>query len=262
MNCMAADARRILRSWQLYAAVAAVLVAAVLTFPANLKSYNLQYLDNIGGLNRFIYSAIVGNAYMLVVAPFAATVVSGTLLYDDLRTGFSKPCTLLIGPRRYVLSKCLSTALWGALTFAIAYGILLVVCCIVDPSPSVRTDFRFGFFLWAFDRSLLLYCGMFILHAMLYGAVYALFSMGFSLVCKNKYIALGAPVALYYIASYYPAVFPRNIIGILNWFLPFRTFEIATVDQTLKNFGQLLFILLLACCMIVCGVRQWRKGTW
>jgi len=257
------DLKRVVLSWQLYFAIGLVFLTSFITLKNNTEQFNLFYFENLGTINLFLYSNVISNGIMSILAPFIAIVVFSTATLDDMKTGYIKNCTLLGQPKKYLKARVISTALTGGGVFAISYSLLFAIYLIIDPSASVRTSFRFGLFLDVYDRSLLLYCAVFILHSFIFGMVYSLFGMGISMVIKNKYIALGLPFVLYYAAPYLMWAVPEKISKLLSYFIPFLTFEISTIDVPLyKNATQLLFILCISVIMISVGYRRWRKGHW
>lgn len=254
------DIRRMFTSWSFFAGILIVIMGGIISYSRNTELFGLNNLEKVGTLNIFIFSNIVSNVVMSILAPLVAALGFSLSTFDDIKTGFMNNVIINTNPKKYLFARIISTAFSGAIVFLISYVLFFLVSYIIDCSASVRVGFRFGLFLKIYDKSLFLYCIVFILHSMLFGSIFSLFGMGIALNVRNKNMVLILPLICYYLPSYIVSIFPQKVVQILTYFIPFLTFEISTLDIELyKHFSQLGFVLLIALLLIFIGYTKWRN---
>lgn len=251
---------RIVRSKGVYISLIIIILSSALTLERNMIYQNLRIFSPIGALNMFIYSSIKNNIGMSILAPLVAILPYSCSMFDDIKTGFIKNVLPYISSATYLRAKVILSFFSGGGIFVIGYSIWLLLMFILFPESSIRMGLGIGQFQCIYDFSIFLYCLFFMLYSFCCGACYALLATGISLYVKNKYLAIGLPVVLYYASFYIIQLLPHNLTKPLLYIIPFLTFEITTVDApALQNIAQILFIYILASILIIVGYKRYRK---
>ena len=250
------DLKRVFFSWQFYLAISIIVLGSIITYNRNLLVRNLDQFHNVGTLNTFIYSNIVANNIVNLLAPVIAGLVFSTTIIDDMKTGMYGMLASRTGPVKYIRSKIISSVICGGGVFLISYLLIFILIVIIDPTASVRTEFyRNGLFGLIYDRSMLLYCFAYIGYTFIFGAVFSLVCLGVAMITKNKYMAVGLPFFLYYISEYAMNLFTKNISDVLHYFLPHMTFDIIAYTPT-HYVLQLMFSFVIATILISLGSKS------
>ena len=193
------DFKRVIFSWQLYTAIVIILLGAIITYSRNFYIKNLCNLTFIGTINTFIYSNIVGNNIIVLLAPVIASMVYCGNYIEDMKTGLYKQIAARVTPIKYLISKIASAIIWGGGVFLLSYLLIFIAIAILDPAASVRTQLnRESLFGLIYDRSMLLFCFAFVGYTFFFGATYSLVSLGIAMISKNIYLAMGFPFFIYY----------------------------------------------------------------
>lgn len=250
------DLQRVILSWQFYLGIGIIIFAAIITYSRNYTLRNLCYLDSVGTLNTFIYSNIVSNNIIILLAPVIAALGYSTTIIEDMKTGVYKQIALRTTPMIYIKSKVISSIVWGGGIFLISYIIIFIGISILDPATSVRTVYnRDSLFGLIYDHSMFLYCIAFIGYAFIFGSIYSLISLGIAMITNNKYMAITLPFFVYYISEYVIMILPVNMSNIISYFLPTSTFDILTLTPVYSIF-QLTFALFIAIGLITYGSKS------
>lgn len=254
--------QRLFTSWQFYLSISIIIGSWFITIKRNEILFNLNNMTSVGALNLFVLGNIIENPVMMILAPLVPVLTFSSEIYNDIKSGFSNNIFQRISPQKYIMSNALFTSLIGGLVFIISYLFLFLLVLIFDPTPSPLISFIIGPFSNIYNQSLLLFCIIFILHSFIFGVVYSLFGFGIAMNCKNKIFIYILPLAIYLLPSYLLYLLPNEVVSMLNWIIPFRTFEIAANNIPLRmNMTQLVIIGLISVFSILIGYKQLRQNS-
>lgn len=259
MRYIIVNFKRLVCQWQLYASILVIILSGIITLKRNFILHNLQSLTQIGALNLFIYSNIVENGYMSILAPILPVFSTSSLIFDDIRNGFYRNLANIKNSLRYFLSGIVSSSLMGGSLYVVTYLIMMLFYIIVDPRPSPFIEFRSGVFWEIYMESMLKYVFVFLINSFIFGTAYSFLGCGLMLIMKNKYTAIGIVMLLYLIPIYFINLLPNRLAIALQWIIPTLTFEISTYNlPIIMHITQLLTIIAISTIIVWISYRKTR----
>lgn len=217
--------------------------------------------EKVGALGIFIMSNIRSNGLMCFLAPFIPPLAFSPVKSDDMRTETLKMMIKENSLKKYFLSKSISSMIAGSGVFLSAFLIILAGCFIINSSNAVGSYNPIGLFKEIYYSSPLLYIILFILHTMLFGALYAMFGMGTAIITKSDAMALVFPGIMYNCAQLVGMIFDQTIIYKIGYLFPFLTYEFGSIGMPLwRKLLDLSLVLIASILLIVIGYIKIKKA--
>ena len=249
---------RVITGKTTYIAIFLIMLGGVVTFKRNSILFNLDKIHPVGGLNRFIFSCIIDNSLMSVIAPLMAMLVYPTIIFEDIRTHYIRHLYIKIPCKSITVFQVIQSFVLTGGVYAFANMMMLLICVAVDTNPSAMVTFVNGPFSSVYYVSMTLYSFVFIMHSFLVGGAFGILGIGIALNVRNKCMMWILPVLLYYLGLDVLALFPEKIQEILIYIIPLLTYEITTLDLSgLANISQLFFVIVAGIILIYWG--QYRR---
>ena len=194
-----ADKKRIISSWQFYAALAGGLI--LFLHPVLLQS---QVWEHSSPLELF--SVSMGISDFTPFAVIFAVLPYGTAFCMDCKTEYSNSIVSRIGVNQYVRGRLISTALSGASVMGMMMLLISLFCRFAAGIP--ETPESAGFLRggpWEklpFLMHGIIFYLLRIFLAMLFGSLWATVGLAFSAAVPNPYAALILPFVVYQVLWY------------------------------------------------------------
>ena len=219
-----------LKTWQVYLAFGIIVFLGAISLKRNYTFANLNEFNNIGYINMFIYSYIIGNTFLPLLLPFIVGVLSSI---------YCKHITDKI-------SSTLRSSLYVGITLLLMMAIIFIIFIPIDPTPSFRMiNNRSGLYIPVLDRSLLLYCICYVVHISIVASCYAFLSLEIMRVKNSLYYSIIWPGFLHYTLSLFIYIFPTNIRDFCYYFIPYLSFDIKVSNNYLNYVFQIIFIVIV-----------------
>ena len=246
------DIKTVFRSKRFWIASGIIVVSTIVI----LISSAISYQEEMGGaFGLFIMGNVRGNAIMSYLAPYIPALVMSSLIIDKSKTENHK--AIRISLKKFITARCVSSFMIGASVFIVSFLVIMIGCFIVD--PTIRTlDYKpFGLFAEAYYASVPMYILLFILYTAIFGALYALFSMGISLHTKNNSMKMVLPGIIYHCVVFIMPFF----FNTPYYYSPVLRYEFGSLEMPFHNrvFG-IFSILLASLILIVIGYIRIKKA--
>lgn len=252
------DIKRALRMVTFWIGVVIILLFSYSRYRHGFECIHFETMMNnygfIGTLNRVIEALCNDNIGLPAV--IAAVISYGSVTCTEMKSGYLINELTRINPKKFIIIRVLSTATIGAIIMVIVYGIWFIYAFIIDPNPSVQITTQYGAIGLVYEKSLWGYLLLYALQGILLTSVYSIFSMGVSLVSRNKYLSYTIPLIYFLGRAVLGTYLPDSFIFIYGMF-PFDM-----VSTIFESFSATLFVLPISLVLVFIGYRQWRIGKW
>ena len=192
------DMFRQAHGWKLYFSVIAGLVLILRPlFASNMLGHWAMYSEVELLSVPLATSDFTPFSVVFCLLPFAESFC------DDYGSGYVHHIVTRISPRRYVLQRCLSTAISGGIVMGSIMALTILVCILLGAPVTSMDDMHFlENTLWNKAGLLYIWNGnlmymMRILIAFLFGCVWSLVGLAVSAFVPNRYVTLVFPFVLY-----------------------------------------------------------------
>ncbi len=191
------DIKRIILSPSFYVAIFLFVIVGILQQAENVVGQNRMLaslgVDNFGFFNRYIYSTCHG-AQMHFMLPVIAAIPCANLYLQEYKSKYMRNILVRTSRIKYFLSKIIVSFLCGVFVVLIGEIILFSICFLVDSNASVQlidTQMmsKTNFIRVLYENNIPLFALFESGNLMLFGGVYSLFTLSFSAVWNNKYLA-------------------------------------------------------------------------
>ena len=246
------DIRKAYRSVRFWIAAGAIILSAIINL-SQVQWYDPSVKFGVFGL--FIYGNIDYNPLMSYIAPFIPALASSrinVLPTENIseRNDF----------KNHVLGHSISSMIVGGSVFLFSFLIIFLGCFVIDPSP-VTTFEPFGLFKEVFYISMPVYILLFVVHSTIFGAIYALFGTGITLITKSNAMGLVMPGVIYHSIYYIGTFFSQTFLSWITILFPVIPFNFGGLDVPLwKNSLDLGLSLIASITISVIGYSKIKKG--
>ncbi len=159
---------------------------------------------------------------LLALAPLVAVWPFADSYAQDWNTGYIRYVLLRASPARYLTAKALANALAGGLAISLSMVLGVALAHLIYPHNPPRAIYATYFgphprevFVEFHVARPVLYQLFLCAVGLPFGAAYATLGLALSTVARNRYVALAAPLLLYWIADFILAV-----LRLERWLLP------------------------------------------
>ena len=258
MSLYIQDIKRSIMTFSFWIGVVLVVLFSYSKYQHGFESAHFVYMINnygfIGTLNRVIEAMC--NDSIGIPAVIAAVISFGTVTCSEMKNGYIVNELTRINPKKFIIVRTLSTATIGILIILIVYLLWFIYAFIVDPNPSVQITTKFGSIGVVYQKSLWGYLLLYALQDILLVSIYSIFSMGVSLISRNKYIGYTVPL-IYFLG--------REVFGTYlsdDFIFIYAMFPFDIVSSIFESFSATLFVLPISLILVFVGYKQWRHGKW
>lgn len=214
--------------------------------PVTLKEVGYIYLDDIYGSH-----ALSG---FDLFAPILAVLPATTLFCEDYNSGYIKSILNRVEKKRYMWETVICSSVAGGLAIFLP-SLITSIFYIVNGKPNTPENAGINYFT-VFDETVysklqfvwggLLMVILLLVLAFMFGAVWSNIGLCISTLIPNRYIALAAPFALYFIAH---LIFYR--IGFLLVFSPVNMLMPATTFIPSMSYPFIYQIVLFVAVILI-----------
>ena len=246
------EIKRMYKKPMFYIAITFVVACCLITFSRNYSMKNLCALHQTGAINTFIYSAIVDNTFLYILAPALSGITCISHIVDDLNSTYNRQISIRSSNKHYLTAKVISAFISGASVLGITFLVVFLFCFIADPRPSIPLDFiSTSTYGTVYDRSMFAYCVVYIVHSIVWGAAYAVFDFKIALISRNKYIAIDFTTFSGYFFTFLYVVIPQYKKE-LAYFIPAESLNILSVQTPIQFATQALVTFTIS--VLVCSI--------
>ena len=257
MKYLCSELRKMILSWKFWIAV--FLNYGMCWGALALKEISSTLLYR-GTLNVFIWS-VIDNELVSLIAPIAAVIVYTTSMCDDFDSGSIKNTLLNMNRSNYLNVKTVCSLIAGALPVLLGLGGYFATLLITHPGISIKFKHYTGYVRIFYDRSMLLFSLLYILHVAACSALMSLLGMGIAASARNRYLGVIVPVALQFLLlfSCWIAIIPE-LTRALYVVIPSSLYKYLyePLGQTVYD-----FVIVFAGGMftVVYAWKKWRSGA-
>ena len=200
----------------------------------NRGLYNTS-IEKMGMLTAFIHATgLAPSGVFQMCAPLLCAIPYALAFLDDVETGHINNLLSRMKCSDYYISKAVGTGIVGGLYFICVYILLLAVCAIISPSPSIRILLSPILpFKYVYQESLLGFIGIYTVHSFIFGFTFNVLVLGISSIIQNKYIGLAIPFVLYHTAMLLAWILPKALVYDVVKYIPYESFNIQVYDVSL-----------------------------
>lgn len=252
------DIRCALKSWMMWLCVTVGVGLAIFTLYSNEYLYGMR-VNELGSMTAFIHAtAFAPGSIFQLCAPLLCIMPYALSHLENVKSRYINNILVRTKCSTYYIQKFLSTCTVGALYFMFTYLIIIVLCCIISPSPSVRIVLSpITPFVGIYQRSLAKFMIVYMIHGMVFGATFNAFALGTSSVVQNKYVGLALPYVLYHTAMLIAWLFPKTMVYDIVQFVPYESLNIQV-----ERFETIVYrhsiVLILGICLYLLGIYRYR----
>lgn len=251
------DIKSMKSSFRFWAAVGIIVVSTIINILSNMWG---QGKISVGDL--FIIGNISSNPIMCFFAAFIPAIAFGPVVIDDIKSGAYDTTTHKIGLKKYIGGRIVSSVIAGCSVFLIAFLIILAGCFLFGSQSTYSSYSPLGLFKDVYYFSVNMYILLFILHSMLFGAVYALLGMGIAITTRSDSMSLVLPGIIYNCSNLVGMIFENTPINIVDKIIPVLTYEFGSLDTPLwRNMLDLGEILVISIILILIGYRRLERSS-
>lgn len=247
--------KKIFCSWGFWISVGIIVISTIINV---LTLFGISNVDkSMGALSLFILGNTQGNPMMAYISPFIPALAFTPVIIKDLQSNDQ-----VVGRdlKKNISGHAISSAIAGGAVFITAFLIILIGCFIYNPSNNMGSYSPLGLFKETYYSSVILYIVLFILHSVIFGAIFALFSMGIALVTKGSTMAMVFPGIVYNCMQVVAAFFRSTIISPVSLVIPYLPYEFGSIDAPLwKNLSGLGIYLIASVILIIYGYIKLKK---
>lgn len=252
------DLNKILKSRRFWLTIVIIIASSILNI---FKTPGFDHSQKINGSNLFIFGNIQSSPIMTFIAPFLPALALNPLINDDLSNSSHLHILKRKNLQKYLSGRAVSLMIAGGGIFIIAFVIILLGCLVFGSSDNIPIYRPLGLFKEVYYSSELLYIILFILHAALFGAIYAFFGMGIALITRSESMALVFPGIFYHCVRFVAMIFDKTIISWIGILFPTLTYEFGSLDAPLwGNVLDMGIMLVLSVILITIGYKKLIKG--
>lgn len=192
------------------------------------------------------------------IAPLACIIPFSLSYLDDMQTGNIQYQITRMMPRKYFVTRAISSSIISGSVFLSAYVIMILIATIYSPTPSFRVDLSpLIVFRSIYDRSLWWFIAVYALNSFLFGCTYSLLALGISAVSGNRFLTIGLPTVIYHVTIFLAWIFPKQMIyDIVKW-LPYESFSLQT-NSAYRLIWSHIIIFLIGLSLYSYGVWRYR----
>lgn len=225
------DQKRALKSILFWACVLIGVALAIFDLYNNEVLYNMP-VERMGMLTAFIHATgLSPNGVFQLCAPLLCTIPYALAFLDDIQTRHINNLLSRMKCSDYYISRAISTGIIGGLYFICVYILLLLICAVVSPTPSIRIILSPIIpFTYIYQKSLLGFIGIYTVHSFIFGFTFNLLTLGISSIILNKYIGLAIPFVLYHTALLLAWILPKAFVYDFVNYIPYESFNIQIYD--------------------------------
>ncbi len=253
-----AEIKRALMSFLFWICALISVVLAIFDLYNNQYLYGLP-IDQIGTLTAFLYAtALSPSGIFQICAPLMCTVPYSLSFLDDIKSSYINNVLSRIKCSKYYIVKAFSVAVVGGLFFIFVYALLIIICLIISPAPSIRIMLSpITPFTHLYQQTLLGFITVYTVHSITFGFTYNMLALGISSVLQNKYISLAIPYVLYHMGSLIAWIFPKSSVYDIVRFIPYESFNFQIFDLSTVIYRHAI-ILIIGIVLYVIGSYRHR----
>lgn len=195
------DIKRMLSSWGFWGACFLFVVVGIiqqLSIINGGNSFESMLADQgflfYGFVNRYIFSTCgdgISAQQMAFVLPVIVSIPCANFFLQEKKSRYLRNILVRTTRKKYIASKIFSAAFSGMLVVAIGEVLLFIICFICDPhiSPGVVQTELFGQIGALYAKNIWKFTLLESVNLMVFGCVYCLMTLAFSVVWNNKYLS-------------------------------------------------------------------------
>ena len=252
------DQKRALKSILFWVCVFAGVALAIFDLYNHEILYNTS-IKEMGMLTAFIHATgLSPSGLFQMCAPLLCTIPYALAFLDDIKTGHVNNLLSRMKCSDYYIAKACGTGIVGGFYFICVYMLLLPICALISPVPSIRIlQSPIIPFTYIYQQSLLAFVGIYAVHSFIFGCTFNLLALGVSSVIQNKYIGLAIPFALYHTAMLLAWILPKASVYDFVNYIPYESFNIQVYDLFLIIYRHSA-ILVLGLVLYAIGIYRHR----
>lgn len=245
------DIKRIIISGGFWTSVSFVVISVII----NLLRFEAS--EKLGVYGLFIFGSVSYNPLLSYIAPFIPAIAFSAITIFSNEDIADRSTTL----KKYILGRSISSMIAGGSVFLFAFMIILLGCFVCDSSTDIIYYEPLGLFKEVYFISIPIYILLFIAHSALFGALYALFGVGTTLVTKSDSMGLVLPGIIYHSVYYIGTFISQTILSFTTIIFPVMPFNFAGLDVPIwKNTLDLGMIIIVSVFMIIIGYIKLKKA--
>lgn len=252
------DIKHAVKSWIMWLCVAVGAGLAIFTLYSNEYLYNMR-VSELGSMTAFIHAtAFAPGSIFQLCAPLLCIMPYALSHLDNMKSRYINNILVRTKCSTYYIQKFISTCTIGAIYYVFTYLIIIVLCCIISPCPSVRIVLTpITPFVVTYQKSLAKFILVYMVHSMVFGATFNAFALGASSVFQNRYVSLAVPYVLYHTAMLIAWLFPKTMVYDVVQFIPYESFNIQ-VEHLWTIVYRHSVVLILGICLYLVGIYRYR----